>query len=152
MKRPKKEKHVVFTSQPEIQALRNEILDFRRNLMDSDGRVPGHFKYPKDIVQRVSHLKRLGLSPAIVAKAIGVSPAGVRNWFKLGRPRISRKPSVKLVRELRVEDSIIQCSRTDPARIILNSGVIIELNIHSMTADLLKLLSGPLSTSIGGVR
>ena len=150
MKKSKKEKYLAMILQPGVQALKSEIFDFRRNLVDSNGVLPRQFKYPKDIVQRVSDLKHLGLSSGIVAEAIGVSPAGVRNWFKLSRPRAGRRPSAKLARELKIETAGGQFSQPSQARIILGSGIIIEMNVLSITTELLKELnSSPLSPGRG---
>jgi hypothetical protein len=115
-----------------IQEIKTEVASFQRPLKNAEGKLPKHFLYPKGLIAKVVGLKRFGLRPSAVAKTLGLSISSVDNWFKNMKTDKVVKPPRVSARELFVQDVRPTNNCMAQARIVLRSGVVIEIGVDSM--------------------
>lgn len=120
-----------------LQKLRADIETFQKSVINSSGKLPKKFAYPRHLVVRVAALKRSGMSPNTVAKALGLSSTAIYNWFSNNVKKGSPPPA----REIRIEDLEVSRNSQMCARIIFKNGIVMELNGANITPELIRNLN-----------
>lgn len=120
--------------------LKRVELAFARYRRRSDGRR----SYPDQLKELAMSAVAAGVTPEAVARAAGVSSQSVSNWHRAGL--VSETPcELKIVgsRNSQPDDrSEAMANALAAARIVLRSGVTIELPIGALTGAMIEVLNG----------